>query len=337
MRQTITVLLLFFLPAFLPAAGTLDIYFVDVEGGAATLVVTPQKESLLMDAGWQRDDARDAKRIVEVATKQAGLKQIDYFFTSHFHVDHVGGLQALAGLIPIGKFVDHGERAGKASPLDAAQLESYLRLSEGKRWSVKSGDKLPFKKVSVLIVASDGRLLDKPLRAGGANPLCENAALKQPDPGDDAHSLGFLVSMGKFRFLDLGDLSWNKEHELACPVNLIGEVDAYQVSMHGMPMAVTPQQVWAIRPTVAIMNNGPRKGGAPAAYETVRKSPGLQDLWQLHYAVASDKEHNTDERMIANLEEKDCAGHHLKISVARGGKYTITNSRNGFSKTYQAK
>ncbi|MBI3698081.1 MAG: MBL fold metallo-hydrolase [Acidobacteria bacterium] len=323
------------LPAVLPAAGTLDIYFIDVEGGAATLVVTPEKESLLMDAGWQRDDARDAKRIVEVAAKQAGLKQLDYFFTSHFHADHVGGLPALAGLISIGKFVDHGERVGSASPRDAAQWEAYLKLAEGKRWSARPGDKLPFKTVSVVIVSSDGQVLDGPKRP---NPLCAGATLKQPDPGEDARSVGFLVSMGKFRFLDLGDLSWNKEHELACPENRLAEVDVYQVTMHGMPMSGAPQQVWSVKPAVAVMNNGHRKGGTPAAYETVRKSPGLQDLWQLHYAMTSDKEHNTDERMIANLgEDKDCAGHWLRISVPGDGSYAVYNSRNGFSKTYRVR
>jgi competence protein ComEC len=331
------LLLLFLAPAILPGAKTLDIYFIDVEGGAATLVVTPEKESLLMDAGWRRDGDRDAKRIVEVATKQAGLTKIDYFFTSHFHGDHVGGLPALAALIPIGKFVDHGDRVGNPGRNDAGQWEAYLKLTEGKRWSVKPGEKLPFRHVSVTIVSSDGQLLPASPRAQ-ANPLCANAVLKDPDPGEDARSVGFLLSMGKFRFLDLGDLSWNKEHELACPQNRVGEIDLYQVTMHGMPMSGAPQQVWSAKPAVAIMNNGPRKGGTPAAYETVRKSPGLLDLWQLHYAMGSDKDHNTDERMIANLTpENECAGHWLKVSVTRSGTYTVTNSRNEFSKAYKAK
>lgn len=339
MMGTVRLFPLFILltPLTLPGAKTLDIYFIDVEGGAATLVVTPDKESLLMDAGWRRDGDRDAKRIVEVTTK-AGLQKIDYFFTSHFHGDHFGGLPALASRIPIGKFVDHGDRVGPPGRNEAGQWENYLKLSEGKRWSVKAGDKLPFKHVSVTIVSSNGQLLPTPVGRPAPNPLCANAALKDPDPGEDALSVGFLVSLGKFQFLDLGDLSWNKEHELACPENRVGEIDLYQVTMHGMPMSGAPQQVWSAKPTVAIMNNGPRKGGTPAAYETVRKSPGLQDLWQVHYAMGSDKDHNTDERMIANLTaEQDCTGHYLKVSVERNGKYTVTNSRNGFSKTYPAK
>ena len=325
-------------PVLLPGAKTLDIYFIDVEGGAATLVVTPEKESLLMDAGWRREGDRDAKRIVEVAVRQAGLKKIDYFFTSHYHGDHFGGLPALAARIPIGKFVDHGDRVGPPGRNDGGQWEAYRKLSEGKRWSVKPGDKLPWKRVAVTIVSSDGQVLPRPLRPQAANPQCANAVLKDPDPGEDARSVGFLVSLGKFEFLDLGDLSWNKEHELACPENRLGEVDLYQVTMHGMPMSGAPQQVWSAKPTVAVMNNGPRKGGAPAAYEVVRRSPGLQDLWQVHYAMAADQAHNTDERLIANLTaEQECAGHWLRVSVERSGKYTVFNSRNGFRKSYVAK
>jgi competence protein ComEC len=319
-------------------AQTLDIYFIDVEGGAATLVVTPDRQSLLMDAGWRRDDDRDAKRIYEAATREAGLKKIDFFITSHFHGDHFGGLAALASMIPIGRFVDHGERVGPSSPQSAAQWETYTKLTDGKRWSIKAGDKLPLGAVSAVIVASDGQLLSNPERARSGNPLCAEAALKEPDPGEDARSVGFLLSFGGFDFLDLGDLSWNKEHELACPANLVGEVDLYQVTMHGMDRSGAPQQVWAARPVVAIMNNGPRKGGTPAAYETVRKSPGLQDLWQLHYAVANDKDHNTDERLIANLgADGECSGKWIRVSVRRDGTYTVTNSRNAFSKTYKVR
>jgi hypothetical protein len=189
-----------------------------------------------------------------------------------------------------------------------------------------------------VIVASDGQALPKPLRRASPNALCAQAVLKDPDPGEDARSVGFLVSFGKFDFLDLGDLSWNKEHELACPENRVGEVDLYQVTMHGMSTSGAPQQVWAARPAVAILNNGPRKGATPAAYETVRKSPGLEDVWQLHYAVPNDKDHNTDERMIANLgADGECSGKWIRVSVRRDGSYVVTNSRNSFSKTYKAR
>jgi competence protein ComEC len=324
-------------PAAVSIGQTLDIYFIDVEGGAATLVVTPEKESVLMDAGWRREDNRDAQRIFRVATKEAGLTRIDYFITSHFHADHWGGLPALAALLPIGRFLDHGNRAGPPPRKDSGQWEAYLKLVEGKRWSVRPGDKLPLKGVEVVIVASDGQVLAEalPRAQRRTNPLCADAMLKDPDPGEDARSVAYLLSMGKFEFLNLGDLSWNKEHELACPENRVGEVDLYQVTMHGMPMSGAPQQVWSAKPAVAIVNNGPRKGGTPAAYENLRKSPGLQDIWQLHYSFLADKDHNTHERLIANLTPEDeCEGHWLKVAVRSTGAYTVTNSRNGFSKTY---
>ena len=199
------------------ASKTLDIYWADVEGGAATLIVTPAGESLLVDTGNPRPDDRDAKRAFEAA-KLAGLSKIDYLLITHFHGDHVGGLESLLKMIPIGKFLDHGD-----SVEDNAGWKTYLKLSEGKRQSVKPGDRIPLKGVDIRVVAAHGAHIAKPINGGGANAaVCKDAQLGKPDPTDNAQSAGFLLSMGKFQFLDLGDLTWNKEHALVCPQNLLG-------------------------------------------------------------------------------------------------------------------
>lgn len=320
-------------------AKNLEIYWVDVEGGAATLIVSPAGESLLVDTGWRREDNRDAKRIHEVATRHAGLKKIDYLLTTHFHMDHVGGMAGLATLLPIGKYLDHGDRVETRPGADAENWATYQALSAGKRMSLKPGDRIPLTGLDVVVVASDGERAARPVNGGGPNEaLCKGATLKQKDPSENARSTGFLLSLGKFQFLDLGDLSWNKEHEIACPHNLVGKVDLYQVTHHGMDMSGAPQHVWAIQPQVAIMNNGPRKGGTPGFFEVLKKSPGIEDIWQVHRALATDDAHNTSEPMIANLEPEDqCKAHWLKATVEPGGKYTVTNSRNGFKKSYTAR
>jgi len=318
----------------------LDIYYIDVEGGAATLILTPAGESLLADTGWRREDNRDAKRIHEVATRHAGLKKIDYLLTTHFHMDHVGGLEAVAKLLPISKFLDHGDRVETRPGADAENWAVYQSLAAaGKRMVLKPGDKIPLKGLDVTVVASHGETLGKPINGGGPNEaLCKDAVLKKPDPSENARRLGFLLSFGKFQFLDLGDLTWNKEHEMACPQNLLGTVDLLQVTHHGMDMSGAPQHIWALQPQVALMNNGPRKGGTPGVFEVLKKSPGIEDIWQVHQALAADKDHNTGEQMIANPEPEDqCPGRWLKVSVEKNGKYTVTNSRNGFSKSYTAR
>ena len=324
-----------------PASRELQIYWVDAEGGAATLIVAPGGESLLVDTANRTPDDRDAKRIF-AAAQDAGLKQIDILLTTHFHSDHIGSMPALAKLIPIQAYMDHGESIEISRPNVAAAYKAYEEQSAGKRTILKPGDKIPLKGVDITVLISAGQPIPKPVKntgAGAKNPACadfkEHTA--EPDPDNDM-SVGFLLKFNKFRFIDMGDLTWNFEQKLVCPENKIGTVDVYQTTHHGLDRSNSPQFVWAIQPKVAVMNNGPRKGGPASVFETLRKSPGLEDIWQVHLALGTPKEINTDEKMIGNLEPSaQCKGNWLKLTVDSNGKYTMTNPRTGFSKTYQAK
>lgn len=311
------------------AAKTLDIHFIDVEGGQATLIVTPAGESLLVDTGWPAFENRDADRIVDAA-KKAGVSRIDYLIITHFHTDHVGGLKQLAAKMPIVNFIDHG----KTVETSAGTLDLYAGYealaAKGKRMTVKPGDKLPLKGLNIEVLAAHGV---GTTRKGKANPLCSGVEKKAADPSDNAQSVGILLRFGKFSFLDLGDLTWNKELELVCPENRIGKVDVYLTTHHGMDASGPAPLVHAISPRVAIMNNGEKKGGTPAAWKVVKASPGLRDLWQVHFAAAGGVEANVDEKMIANLMGQN-TGNSLVLQAASDGKFIVTNSRNGFSKSY---
>ena len=315
---------------------TLDIYWIDVEGGGATLIVSPSGQSLLVDTGWRKDD-RDAKRIHEVATKVAGLKKIDYLIITHFHADHVGGVGALSKLIPIDHYLDHGDTVENRPGQAAGEWAIYQEASKGKRSQPKPGEKIPLRGLDITVVAVNGELISGPINGGGPNTssLCKNPDLKKPDNGENGRSLGFLLQYGKFQFLDLGDLTWNKEVELVCPVNRLGQVDLFQVNHHGMDLSGPPQFVHSLGARVAIMNNGPRKGGIGSYLDIVKNAPGLEDLWQLHLSLVTERERNTAEEYIANLdEEATCTGHYLKASISLNGPYTITNTRNSVTKSY---
>ena len=141
-----------------------------------------------------------------------------------------------------------------------------------------------------------------------------------------------VISFGRFRMLDLGDLTWNKEHGLVCPNNLLGAIDLYLTTHHGLDQSGADVLVHAIRPRVAVMNNGATKGGIPSAWQIVRDAPGLQDIWQVHRAVNADAAHNAPEQFIANLDETTAFG--LKVSAERDGSFVVTNARNGQTKKY---
>ena len=315
------------------AAKPLEIYFIDVEGGQATLIVDPGGPSLLVDTGWSDFDGRDAGRIV-TAAKAAGLKQLDYVLITHYHRDHVGGVTELARQIKIGTFVDHGPNMEDSDTSRQLYADYQKAIGQSKHVVLKPGDRLPFKDITVQTLTAAGEHISTPLPgANQPNPICASEPEAESDPSENSRSLGILVTYGKFRFIDLGDLTKRKERELACPNNLIGTVDLYLTTHHGLFQSNPKVLVDALHPRVAIMNNGPHKGGSKEAWEIVHNSPGLEDLWQLHYALDSDKEHNADEMLIANPAEK-CEGKYIKVTAGRDGSFTVLNSRNDYKKTY---
>jgi beta-lactamase superfamily II metal-dependent hydrolase len=311
----------------------LDIQFIDVEGGQATLIASPSGESLLVDTGYVGFNDRDADRIA-AAVKQAGLSRIDYLIVTHYHADHVGGVPALASRVPIGTFVDHGPTVEEGER-PAKLYNDYLAVrAKGRHILARPGETLPMKGVDIRFVSAAGNLITKPLAGAGApNPLCGTFTAKPADPTENARSVGMVLSFGSFRMLDLGDLTWNKEHDLVCPNNLLGTVDLYLTTHHGLDQSGPAVLVHAVAPRVAIMNNGAKKGGMASAWRIIRDSPGLEDLWQLHYAVDAGAEANAAEPFIANRDETTAYG--LRVTAGRDGRFTVTNTRNGMSKTYQ--
>ena len=316
-----------------PSRTTLDVAFIDVEGGQATLFVTPSGESMLVDAGWSGFEGRDAGRI-EAAAKQAGVSRLDYLLVTHYHADHVGGVPEIARRLPVRTFVDHGATVEQGER-PAALFNAYVdTTASGKRLQVRPGDTLPISGVDLRVVSSGGDLLNRPLPGAGApNPLCRDFKPLEEDKTENARSVGVVLTYGNFRMIDLGDLTWNKEHDLVCPNNLLGNVDVYLTTHHGLDISGSPTIVHALRPRVAIMNNGAKKGGTRPAWQTVRDSPGLLDLWQLHFAVDAGADHNVAEPFIANLDET--TGYGIKLSAQRDGSFTVTNARNGHAKTYR--
>jgi competence protein ComEC len=345
---------------------TLDIYYIDTEGGQSTLFVSPTGGSLLVDTG--NAGGRDLERIV-AAIDAAGVKQIDHMWTTHYHGDHIGAMEELAKRVPIRHFYDHGPLAASDRATPSAFLPMYEELSKGRRTTVKPGDKVPMTDVDIITVSSNAVGIKANLPgAGKPNPACAGAEKKDErayfDP-DNGSSAGFVMTFGKFRTVDLGDLTWNGELDIMCPVNRIGKVDLYLVSHHGIERSNSPALVHGLQPRVAIMNNGTRKGGARDTFRVLETSPGLEDLWQLHWSYNAGLEHNAPGVFIANIDDNETiaavltaptpaprgaagsaplrgvAAHSpaywLKVSADRDGTFTVTNSRNGFSKTYRRK
>lgn len=328
------------------AQATLNIYFIDVEGGQSTLIVTPAGESLLIDTGFpggggfsaspgDPSKARDAQRIL-AAARDAGVKQIDYLLITHFHADHDGGVTELAQLMPIKTFIDHGEPGpGAAAAVTGTQqmFDQYLiARARGRHIEPKPGDTLPLKGIDAIIVASAGAVLSKPLAgAGQANIACSGSGVAASETTENPRSTGVRLQYGAFRFLDVGDLSGAPLFALTCPVNMIGTSDVYLVTHHGAADAADASFFAAVKPRVVIFNNGQTKGAQKETLATVAALPSI-DGWQLHRTLNENAANVPDSR-IANLDETTSAW--IKIAAKNDGSFTVTNGRTGVSKAYR--
>ena len=321
----------------------LDIYWIDVEGGAATLIVTPAGESVLVDAGWPLP--RDADRIATVATQEAGIRRIDHLVTTHWHIDHVGGVPGLAARLPVGHFHDHGFPSGTAPDVDPTLKAAYLQTTHGRSTVLHPGDEIALTRapgtpeISLRVLAADGLVAGEAVGAPQTRPCAAQPAHPpiNDDTSDNFRSLGFRLSYGAFDFLDLGDLTWNVEHKLACPKNLVGVVDVYQVTHHGADNSNNPALLAAAAPTVAVIDNGARMGGTAAVYRWLRNTPSVKDVFQLHRNVQTPAADNAPPEQVANDDEA-CRGEWIRLGVDRDAKrYTVEVHGKGTKRTYAVK
>ena len=325
-----------------PSPRGLDIYWIDVEGGAATLIVTPAGESVLVDSGWPVP--RDANRIQQAA-REAGVSRIDHLVTTHWHGDHVGGVALLAQRMPVGRFYDHGFPEGKPSDVDAILRAAYLLATQGHSTILHAGDDIGLRQapgtppVSLRVVTSDGIVVGEAPGSAQTRPCTAQPAHRAmpDDTSDNYRSVGLRLSYGGFDFLDLGDLTWNVEHKLVCPKNLLGVVDVYQVTHHGNDNSNNPALVAAIAPTVAVIDNGAKKGGAPAVYKVLRATPSIKDVFQLHRNVDTTPADNAPPELTANDDEA-CKGEWIRLRVDPPAKsYDVEVHGKGTKRTYAVK
>jgi competence protein ComEC len=343
------------------AQKTLDIYFIDVEGGQSTLFVTPDHQSMLIDAGWPGNEGRDAHRIVAVM-KLAGISRLDTVVITHYHDDHVGGIPQLAALVPIGTFVDHGPLFEQC-PKCIAGFDAYMALlARGgyKRRSVKPGDTLPFHEMRVRVVSANGLVIPQPPAGAPPNRFCADSEIRPTDLTENGKSVGLVIHFGKFQTSDLGDLTWDMERKLMCPANPIGTDSLLIVSHHGWYQSSSPAYVAAVHPLTAVMDNGATKGGSLATFKTLDAIQGM-DLWQLHSsaevtlantsstangpagvyapAAASGLAANAPLARIANLSGDAASdrGFYLKVSAHTNGSFSIFNPRTADTTKYPAR
>ena len=321
-----------------PPKPYVDIYFIDTEGGQATLFISPDGRSILFDTGARGSDGRDLNRIL-AALKEARVEVLDYVIVTHYHGDHAGNAAELSTQLPIRNFIDHGAYSVELQPNRAAAFFAYLAVRDkGKARQAKPGEKISLGGLDMHVVSSAGVLITAPLPgAGASNSLCQGHVPRLQDATpENNETVGAVFRYGNFSLLDLADLTWNQERDLVCPINLLGPVDVYHTTGHGTDRSGNPVMVHAVRPRVAIMNNAAKKGGTTDTMRIVRGSPGLQDFWQLHFSELSAKDQNSPEQFIANLEAADHAGDYIKLTARPDGSFTVTNRRNGFSKSYPA-
>jgi competence protein ComEC len=336
MRLRLLAIFLFATFRLIAAQRTLDIYWIDVEGGASTLIVTPDHESVLVDSGWPWPPS--AERIYHVATN-AGLKQIDYLITTHFHVDHFGGAAGLSKLMPIINIWDNGAPpADPDSPGGPFKTDDYKAIP-AKRKVVRPLDEIPLRHAGtnhVLRVLAARKEIPS-LATYPLNKLCSEQTKHDIDMTDNARSVCLLLDYNGFKFFDSGDLTWNLEGDLVCPFDHVGKVDVYQVAHHGLDISNNPLLLKTLAPTVAVMDNGPHKGGSAKTVKRLRDTASIKALYQLHRDLRGGSEFNTEDKFIANLDEK-CAANYIKCSVAADGKhYTLSIPATGFEQTFQTK
>ncbi|QDV34142.1 ComEC/Rec2 family competence protein [Tautonia plasticadhaerens] len=328
----------------------LEIYYIDVLGGAATLVVTPDRESILIDSGWPGLDDRDPKRIEHVLKDVAGLDHLDHLVTTHWHTDHYGGVAGLAKRVRIDRYWDRGLPSDGIDGLDFPDgpkpddplLVAYLAASEGKRTVLRPGDMLPLEgEVSALVLASGGEVIGGD---GAPNARCDDLPPDLPeDRSDNARSLALVFRLGRFDFLDCGDLTWNIERQLVCPVDRIGRgearddaVDLYQVTHHGLDVSNHPTLVQTIRPTVTIMNNGPRKGGSAEVVRLLGSIPSIEANYQMHRNVTTGPEDNTDPALIANDSPE--GGQFIRVRVEPdGSRFSVQIGEDGPGRSFEVR
>ena len=320
--------------------GRLDIYWVDVEGGAATLIVTPAGESVLVDAG--NPGRRDPDRIVKVVTETAGLRQIDHLIVTHYHGDHYGGAITLAELLPIKNLHDNGKFEGMPDNPGKA----YFELKCDKRHVISPGDTIPLaqpkhasaEKLSLTCLGARKEFIEPPAAAADNAEICSAGREKNRDGSDNANSVVLLLQFGDWRFFDGGDLTWNQEARLVCPKNLVGTVDVYQVTHHGLDASNNPLVLSSLQPRVAIMNNGKTKGCMPEVFQNLRATGSIEAIYQLHKNTRPDGEtSNTADELIANREPSG-TGKIIKLSVAPDAKtYTVTIPAHEHSRTFETK
>ena len=350
--RSLFVAFLAFLPASTLVAGqkdkTLDIYWIDVEGGGATLIVTPEDESILIDTG--NPGVRDPERIHHVITQVAGLKQLDHMIITHWHSDHFGGAAEIAAKLPVINTWDKGvpKLTPDNKPNDTRfllMIKPYKEMKIGKRNTIKADDLLPLRQPSragaprlTLRCIAANQIFTKQKPANAPAAKCEDIRRKPKDTSDNANSVAVRLDFGPWSFFDGGDTSWNVEGELVCPDNLIGGVDVYQVNHHGLDRSNNPVFVHALEPTISVMCNGRTKGCMPESFASLSSSPTIKTMYQLHRNERKDSENNTDSKFIANLHGKGCQGNYIKLSASPDGtSYTVTIPSNGHSQTYKTK
>ncbi len=342
------------------ASKDLRISMVDVEGGAASLFLTPEGKTLLIDTGWPpgmgnwprmgetpaAPTTSSADRIA-AAAQALGITRIDYLLMTHYHVDHAGGVRALLEKLPVDTFIDHGSNSEQTPANADPRRLAFATSTLYQKWvaayqghphiSATVGQVLNIGSLRLKFVASNAQMLSEPLPgAGQPNPLCAGVAQMERNGGvENVRSLGMLMTFGKTRILDLGDNTWNNELELLCPVNKIGKVDVFYVTQHGMDLSSSPPTA-AFDPLVALMQNGPMKGGDEPVIKTVAAYPHLEGFWRLHYSVRYP-DLNPDPNYIANLNQQPDMAYPINLDITPSGEITVTNPRNGFNKTYESR